>query len=225
MSATTTIDYVAVCIVKKKEKAPPPPSFRVTTGRVSNDPKLALTEQCLKQLEIQQGMFLELKESLEEDLCVIHNNIGGCEHDLQILPKRGRKTKKKFNRINLTIQLLKHQVKVREDMKALVIYALNADATGYKKRIKQFKRHASQMIECYGEACRFETGTNEETHVQTHAQPHTSFIAGVATYAPPLEDEYINVCDYTKVWHDLFCGDWIELISSDLWRFFRGKTN
>jgi hypothetical protein len=189
-------------------------------------------------MEEYQQDFLIYLETNDKILCVEGDNIGAFEWDLQILEQL---EKKKITirqptllllpskqRLIVQLQILKYKMKVSKDTKALLIYALNADATGYKKRIKQFKRHASQFGEYFEEAC---GGISEvlNSAQEDYRRTYSALIKVGGAYTP-LEDEYLLVCKNLKEQYDFFCGDRsglhvFDLISSKLWKDFRGKTD
>ena len=111
------------------------------------------------------------------------------------------------------------KIKVEKDRKALIIFMLNADVISYKKRIKQFKRHLHEYLDCFLDLDIY----NDDESVFIDDIFPFGFAAQIKKTG--REEFYRRFCITQQEHYNFFCDEYNErLISSKGWRLQRGKS-
>ena len=110
-------------------------------------------------------------------------------------------------------------IKVKKDRKALMIFMLNVDVISYKKRIKQFKRHLHEYLNCF-----LDLDIYKVDDKSVFIESFSPF--GVVAQMKEIghEEFYRRFCIVQQGHYNFFCDGYIErLISNEEWRHCRGK--
>ena len=117
------------------------------------------------------------------------------------------------------LYVIQCSMKVKIDRKALIIFMLNADVISYKKRIKQFKRHLHEYLDCFLDLEIYKVGDNS-----VFIENFSPF--GVVARMKEIgsEEFYRQFCISQQEHYNFFCDKYVEwLISNFHWRRCRGK--
>jgi hypothetical protein len=161
--------------------------------------RLLALHNAIDSKEITYHSRLELRELIGSEEDPLSNSS-------PLIPRQQLEVDLKINQLSL---------KCKKDMKALLIYSLNADVTGYKRRLPQFKRHLVQFLDCFSDL--------EDFEINYDVIP--TFFSYFRLFQDEKSEEgYRLICMMLKNYYDDFCSnDSINRISTDHWRSFRGK--
>jgi len=129
------------------------------------------------------------------------------------------KNDKTLKLLETELKTIQCKLKVAKDAYALNIFTLNADSPSYTKRLRQFKRHLTEYLDCFSDLDDFKL--NEDLSYEDILSPQ-SFAVIMKEYG--REEFYRQFCISQQDLYNNFCSEGIiEFISSNQWRRHRGK--
>lgn len=110
------------------------------------------------------------------------------------------------------------KIKVEKDRKALIIFMLNADISSYKKRLRQFKRHLHEHLDCFLDLDIYKV---DDKSVFIENFSPFGFVAQMTKIGG--EEFYRRFCISIQDHFNFFCDDYNEWFINEDWRKCRGK--
>jgi len=120
--------------------------------------------------------------------------------------------------VKIELQTFLCKLKVLKDEQALTIYMLNGNLISYTKRLKQFKRHMIEYLDCFLD---LEIFNVDEYPDYLDVVPSWSFTHRIKETGS--EEYYRQFCKEQQVFYNFFCDEEaIKFMSTDNWksRFF-----
>mgnify|MGYP003656604782 CR=1 FL=1 len=170
----------------------------------------------------------EFVEKLTSDLEYLTDEIVGAKSYIEklcfLLINVDAKNNKALKLIKVELRTNRCMLKVLQDKKALFILLLNVDPISHKKRLKQFKRHSRQYLDCFLNLDDFEIDEDDECSQDFFSSVIFSCSFAIRMKKEGSEEFYRNFCIAERHDYNMYCQEkHYELMANEDWRRCRGK--
>ena len=116
--------------------------------------------------------------------------------------------------VETELQTWRCKLKVTKDEQALTIFMLNGNPVCYTKRLKQFKRHMIEYLDCFSD---LEIFNVDEYPDYRDVVPFWSFTHRIKETGG--EEYYRKFCEKQQAFYNFFCDEEaIKFMSADEWK-------
>jgi hypothetical protein len=159
------------------------------------------------QKDVYNTLTINLKK-LTSYNCDLEIHVQEMKAILEVLTDRQLKT------VEIELKTFLCKLKVSKDEQALTIYMLNGNLISYTKRLKQFKRHMAEYLECFWDLEIFNVDDYPEYRDVCSCWSFTHRIKETGS-----EEYYRQFCKEQQVFYNFFCDEKaIKFMSTVSWK-------